>query len=66
MISIGGDQFIFVYLDEGDDPATHEAHYYHDPVVDYNEPTWITNVTPTLSNLINQLVDRVKQGRNPF
>jgi len=55
-----GDQFIFVYLDEGDNPPTYELHYYED-----NDEDWIWQVTPTLSDLINSGIDRVKQGRNP-
>jgi len=59
-----GDQFIFIYLDEGDDPPTYEAHLYHDPMRDGGD--WIWQVTPSLSALINHGIDRVKQGRNPF
>ncbi|WP_343534727.1 SMI1/KNR4 family protein [Pedobacter sp.] len=55
-----GDQFIFVYLDEGDDPPTYELHYYSD------DNDWIWEVTPTLSELINQGIDKVKQSINPF
>jgi hypothetical protein len=62
----GSDQFIFVYLDEGDNPPTYEGHFYHDPIRDYDQPSWIWTVTPTLSDLINHGIDRVKQGRNPF
>lgn len=53
-----GDQFIFIYLDEGDNPPIYEAHYY--------DNNWISQVTPTLSGLINHSIDRVKQGRNSF
>lgn len=55
-----GDQSIFVYLDEGDNPPTYELHYYAD------NDNWIHQVTPTLSGLINHGIDRMKQGRNPF
>ncbi|WP_293303068.1 hypothetical protein [Pedobacter sp. UBA4863] len=55
-----GDQFIFVYLDEGNNPPTYEGHYYA------SNQGWISQVTPTLSGLINHGIDRVKQGRNPF
>lgn len=56
------DQFLFVYLDEEDNPAVYEGHYW-----DSNDrPTWITLVSPSLSDYINRLVDRVKNGQNPF
>lgn len=61
----GPEQFIFVYLDEGENPPTYEGHYYFDPEVDDDE-TWISPVTSTLSELIDHGVDRVKEGRNPF
>ena len=57
-----GDQFLLVYLDEGDNPAVYEAHYY-----DHSDwPDWISLVTENLSTYINVLIERVKQGRNPF
>jgi len=62
----GGDQFIFVNLDEGDNPPTYEGHFYHDPIKDYDQPSWIWTVTPTLSDLISHGIDRIKQGMNPF
>lgn len=55
----GVDQFVFIYLDEGDNPGVFEAHYYENQ-------DWITKVDNTLSKYINDLVERVKQGRNPF
>lgn len=57
-----GDQFLFVYLDEGNNPAVYLGEYW-----DSNDrPTWITLVSPSLSDYINRLVDRVKNGQNPF
>jgi len=61
----GGEQFIFVYLDEGDNPPTYEGHYYFDPSTD-DGSDWITPVTSTLSGLIDHGINRVKQGQNPF
>jgi len=55
----GSDQFLFVYLDEGNDPGVYEAHYYEGQ-------DWITKVDDKLSVYIDDLVERVKQGRNPF
>lgn len=57
-----GDQFLFVYLDEGDNPAVYIGHYWDSS----DRPNWINLVTPTLSNLIDRKVDRVKKGQNPF
>lgn len=56
------DQFLFVYLDEGDDPAVHEGHYFSRD----DMPNWITSVSETLSSYIEALIERVKEGRNPF
>ena len=57
-----GDQFLFVYLDEGDNPPVFIGHYW-----DSNDrPNWINLVTPSLSNLIDRKVERVKNGQNPF
>ena len=57
-----GDQFLFVYLDEGDDPAVYQASY--EDLSD--RPNWINKVTPTLSNFVNRKIERVKKGQNPF
>ena len=53
------DQFLFIYLDEGDNPGVFEGHYYENQ-------DWITKVDDTLSMYIDDLVERVKEGRNPF
>lgn len=55
----GVDQFLFVYLDEGNNPSVYEGNYEEDEI-------WITKVDDTLSGYIGDLVERVKQGRNPF
>ncbi len=57
-----GDQFLFVYLDEGDNPAVYIGHYW-----DSNDrPNWINLVSPSLSNFIDNKIERVKSGQNPF
>ena len=57
-----GDQFLFIYLDEGDNPAVYLGEYW-----DSNDrPNWINLVTPSLSNFIDRKVERVKNGQNPF
>ena len=54
------DQFLLIYLDEGDNPAVHEAHYYE------NSLGWIRLISYNLSQYIDNLIVRVKEGRNPF
>lgn len=56
------DQFLFVYLDEGVNPAVYEG-FYEDRD---DLPSWITLVSKSLSSYIETLIDRVKMGRNPF
>ncbi len=56
------DQFLFVYLDEGDDPAVYEGHYYDS----MHRTHWITSVDRTLSAYINAMVERTNTGQNPF
>ncbi len=58
-----GDQFLFIYLDEGDDPPVYEGHYYDEPTLWNN---WITSVSTSLSSYLALLVVRVKEGQNPF
>lgn len=60
-----GDQFIFVYLDEGPNPPAYEAHYWFDPEWD-EDPTWIRKITSSLSELINSGIGRVKMGMGAF
>ncbi|WP_207536468.1 hypothetical protein [Desertivirga arenae] len=56
------DQFLFVYLDEGEDPPVYEAHYSDHPSREH----WISLVIKSLSKFVENNVERVKQGRNPF
>ncbi|MFD2581068.1 hypothetical protein ACFSR6_01105 [Pedobacter vanadiisoli] len=59
-----GDQFLFIYLDEGEDPLVYEGLYSGGGV---NFPDWIHSVSvKSLSELINHRIDRQKEGRNPF
>lgn len=55
----GNDQFLFIYLDESDDPKVYEGYYYKDV------SNWRL-VSNSLSKYINALIIRVKEGRNPF
>jgi len=58
------DQFLFIYLDEGEDPLVYEGLYSGGGV---NFPDWIHSVSvKSLSELINHRIDRQKEGRNPF
>ncbi|WP_295793222.1 hypothetical protein [Mucilaginibacter sp.] len=56
----GGGQFLFVYLDEGDeDPMVYEADLFE------SHP-WIHSLHETLSQLIKSLMIRFLNGQNPF
>lgn len=55
-----GDQFLFVYLDAGDDPAVYQATYY------FEQSDWIKEIKPHLSELVERLIERVKEGISPF
>ena len=52
-------QFLFVYLDDGEDPVVYSARYSD-----------LENMHPVrpknLSKFIRSRIDRVKAGRNPF
>lgn len=57
------DQFQFVYLDEKDDPAVHEGHYWDSKE---DRPNWITLVDTSLSKYIEDLIERVKKQTKSF
>ena len=58
-----GDQFLFIYLDEGEDPKVYEGAYYNNS----DFPDWIHPIAvKSLSDLIYQRIQQVQQGRNPF
>jgi hypothetical protein len=56
-----GDTFLFVYLDEGDNPNVQNAE-----ISDIYNSGWITNLNITLKDFISNSVETVKQGYNPF
>lgn len=57
------DQFLFVFLDEGDDPVVCQAYYD----LDHMEPgQWYKAMQPSLSTFINRVVQRVKEGGSAF
>lgn len=61
------DQFVFVYLDEGDDPRVYEGVY--SGINETGIPTidgWIHELRPKLSDYINISVEQVLKGINPF
>ena len=57
-----GTQFLYIYLDEDDNPAVHEGfHYYEDEFKGYSHL-----VAGSLSSYIETLINRTKKGLNPF
>jgi hypothetical protein len=57
------DQFVFIYLDEGDNPPVYEA-TYHFRNMDYDP--FIRKIQLSLSALLENRITRVKEGTNPF
>ncbi|KOS08127.1 hypothetical protein AM493_20300 [Flavobacterium akiainvivens] len=55
----GGSQFLFVYLNQGDDPIVYIARYF-------DKTNWIKALSYTISEYISVSIERTKQGRNPF
>ncbi|RZK50974.1 MAG: hypothetical protein EOO87_18800 [Pedobacter sp.] len=58
------DQFLFIYLDDGDNPPLYEA-YYGDNTFG-GQVGWIRKMQPNFVNLINLRIQSVKEGLNPF
>lgn len=58
-----GEQFLMVYLDEGDNPNVYEAYL---PNWRDDQMLWLDRVGRTLKDFINIRIDMVKQGYNPF
>jgi hypothetical protein len=56
----GGYSFIFVYLDEGNDPPVYSASFGDD------SSTWIRKISDNLSEYIKVLVEFAQKGHNPF
>jgi hypothetical protein len=60
----GGDQFLFVYLDQDDNPFVHEAYL---PPLKYDDSTmWLRSLDKSLKEFINFRINKVKKGYNPF
>lgn len=57
-----GSQFLYVYLDEGDNPAVHEGFHYFE--INFNGYTHMTS--SSLSKYIDSQIGAVKKGLNPF
>ncbi|WP_293308176.1 hypothetical protein [Pedobacter sp. UBA5917] len=55
-----GDQMLFIYLDEGDDPIVYNA-VYEEPIEE-----WLSSTMLTIAQIINGRIDNVKKGWNPF
>ena len=58
-----GEGFLFVYLDEGEDPKVNCTYLPHR---DYDDASWLSSTDRSLSNFINSRINDVKQGYNPF
>lgn len=57
----GGDTFLFIYLDEGDNPTIFEAKPYSD------DNNWIRVLkSQTIKSIVNIGINRVKKGQNPY
>jgi len=55
-----GSQFLFVYLDEGQDPTVYAAILYR------NTSDWLYSLNQTLSQFIDQGLIALFRGENPF
>ena len=56
----GGDQYYFVYLDEGDNPYIYEALPNEDSSI------WLRNTGNTIKSKSESRIARVKRGENPY
>lgn len=56
-----GEQFLYVYLDEGDNPSVYQAYLPERTDIEH-----FYSLNKKLSEYINGLIDIVKQGYNPF
>ncbi|RYJ45613.1 hypothetical protein NU09_0205 [Flavobacterium beibuense] len=57
-----GDQFLYVYLDEGNNPAVYEGFHYFE--INFNGYSHLTSTS--LQKFIESQIGAVKQGGNPF
>jgi hypothetical protein len=55
-----GEIFMFVYLDEGEDPMIHEAVPY------LTDEPWDRDLEMTLSQFCDLSIEDIKRGENPF
>jgi hypothetical protein len=55
------EQFLYVYLDEGDNPFVYQAY-----LPTRNDIIPFSSLNKRLSEYIDSLIERVKQGYNPF
>ncbi len=60
-----GDSFMFIYLDEGDDPQPWNCSVHEDYDSEEGEMIWKVP-HPTFSDLVNTLVDRALKGLQPW
>ena len=61
------EQFVMVYLDEGDNPNIHSVYLDHDSEQYLGSGIgWNYDIGKTLKDFIKVRIDKVKQGRNPF
>lgn len=56
----GGDQFLFIYLDEGDNPDIYQASAYE------SGANWYRKTSNTIKSLSEKRIARVKEGLNPY
>lgn len=56
-----GEQFLYIYLDEGNDPFIYQAY-----LPERNDIDTLTSLNKKLSEYINDGINQVKQGINPF
>lgn len=57
-----GDQFLYVYLDEGDNPAVYEGFHYFE--INFNGYSHLTS--SSLQKFIESQIGAIKQGGNAF
>lgn len=54
-----GYSFLFIYLDEGDNPDVYQG-------TPYSDENWKKKINHNIQSLINNRITRVKEGTNPF
>jgi hypothetical protein len=56
----GGDTFLFIYLDEGNNPNIHQGKPWESTSI------WFKSINQTIKSLVEYRIERVKSDRNPF